>query len=91
MWDAGLCGMGPLSPATLGIFFVRKGAKQRMIMDTRRVNQFFVPPVYTALPTSGSWCTLQTASAGGLHLSQIDVADCFHRMQAPPGAERMFI
>ena len=89
--DTGLIRLGERTAPTLGVFFVRKGAKQRMIMDTRLVNSRFSAPSHTELPTSGSWTSLRTPPDGGLHLSQIDIDNCFHRMQVPKGIEEHFV
>ena len=56
----GLVSFGPPSEATIGVFVVpEKQGKQKLISDTRRVNQLFRRPWRCALPTPASWAGLQ--------------------------------
>ena len=51
----GLVFFGPPAEATVGVFVVpSKQGKQRLIFDTRRVNQHFRRPWHCALPTPSS-------------------------------------
>ena len=55
----GLVSFGPPSEATVGVFVVpKKLAKQRLIFDTRRVNQHFRRPWHCVLLTPASWAGL---------------------------------
>ena len=56
LFEVGLIDFSYLRDSTLGLFFVPKSdGKLRLIFDTRRVNQLFVPPAHSALPTAGCW------------------------------------
>ena len=91
LYDANLVKLDTEVASTLGVFFVRKGAKQRLIMDTRFINGLFERPSHADLPTCAAWTSLRTPTEGGLHLHQVDVDNCFHRMLAPPGASEYFV
>ena len=80
----------PTKP-TLGIFFVAKGEHIRMIFDTRRVNQEFVAPAYSQLPTTGAWEHLELDAGEPLCLAQLDVSNAFYQMRVPAGLEDYFV
>ena len=82
----GLVSFGPSSEATVGVFVVpNKLGKQRLIFDSRRVNQHFRRLWHCALPTPVSWAGLQLLVGSTYHVSQTDVNNAFHRILAPPG------
>ena len=66
---------GKARPSTLGIFFVAKADKLRLIFDTRKINQEFVAPAYSQLPTTGAWDNLLLKKDQPLCLAQIDVSN----------------
>ena len=82
----GLVSFGPPSEATVGVFVVpKKLGKQRLIFDTRRVNQHFRRPWHCALPTPASWAGLQLPVDSTYHMAQTDVNTAFYCILAPLG------
>ncbi|CAE7335826.1 unnamed protein product, partial [Symbiodinium pilosum] len=76
---------------TVGVFFVRKkSGKLRLILDTRRANNFFVKPRSSQLPTPAAWCSIEVDECDTLYTAAGDVADAFHRMELPPHLRRFF-
>ena len=67
----------------------KKGARQRIILDTRRCNQHFVKPPTTRLPTPGAVSHLQTSSEK-LGCAQGDVENAFYGMAVPDAVGRYF-
>ena len=57
--------------------------EERLIFDTRRVNQHFRRPWQCALPTPSSWAGLQLPANSACHMAQTDVNTAFYRMSAP--------
>ena len=83
---------GAPSEATVGVFVVpKKLGKQRLIFDTRRVNQHFWRPWHCVLPTPASWAGLQLPSDSAYHMAQTDVNTAFYRILAPNGMSEFFI
>ena len=68
-----------------------KLGKQRLIFDTRRVNQHFRRPWHCALPTPASWAGLQLPVGSTYHMAQTDVNNAFFRILARPGMSDYFI
>ena len=88
----GLVSFGAPSEATVGVFVVpKKLGKQRLIFDTRRVNQLFRLPWHCALPTPSSWAGLQLPADSAYHMAQTDVNTAFYRILAPTGMSEYFI
>ena len=88
----GLVSFGAPSEATVGVFVVpKKLGKQRLIFDTRRVNQHFRRPWYCVLPTPASWAGLQLPVDSACHMAQTDVNTAFYRILAPTGMSEYFI
>ena len=79
----GLVSFGAPSEATVGVFVVpKKLRKQRLIFDTRRVNQHFRRPWHCVLPTPAWWAGLQLPT---YLMAQTDVNTAFCRILAPSG------
>ena len=88
----GLVSFGPPAQATVGVFVVpKKKYKQRLIFDTRRVNQHFRRPWHCALATPSSWAGLQRPAISAYHMAQTDVNTAFYRILAPDGMSEYFI
>ena len=88
----GLVSFGATSEATVGVFVVpKKLGKQRLIFDTRRVNQHFRRPWHCALPAPSSWAGLQLPADSAYHMVQTDVTTAFYRILAPLGMSECFI
>ena len=86
MYSAGMVRFAASRPATVGLFFVEKSGNQlRLILDTRAVNQEFVDPDTTALPSAGVWRGLKIPASENLPLSQVDIEAAFYRIKSPPG------
>ena len=82
----GLVSFGAPTEATVGVFVVpKKLGKQRLIFDTRRVNQRFRRQWHCVLPTPASWAGLQLPADSALHMAQNDVNTAFCRILAPTG------
>ena len=58
LFKCNLVRLAKARPSTLGLFFVAKADKLRLIFDTRKINQEFVAPEYSQLPTTGAWDNL---------------------------------
>ena len=70
----GLVSSGALSEATVGVFVVpKKLGKQRLIFDTRHVNQHFRRPWHCVLPTPASWAGLQLPIYSAYHMADCQV------------------
>ena len=88
----GLVSFGPSAEATVGVFVVpKKKDTQRLIFDTRRVNQHFRRPLRCALPAPSSWTGLQLRANSAYHMAQTDVNTAFYRRSAPDGMCEYFI
>ena len=88
----GLVSFGAPSEATVGVFVVpKKLRKQRLTVDTRRVNQHYRRPWHCVLPTPASWAGLQLPADSAYHMAQTDVNTAFHRILAPTGMSEYFI
>ena len=88
----GLVSFGAPSEATVGVFVVpKKLGKQRLIVDTRPVNQHFRRPWNCVLPTPVSWAGLQLPLDSAYHMAQTDVNTAFYRILAPSGMSEYFI
>eukprot|EP00971_Amphidinium_carterae_P328831 6460907-Amphidinium_carterae.2 len=78
--------------ATLGLFFVRKSnGKQRMILDTRGVNPFWVDPAKTCLPTAAAFSNLQVEPGVQMAVEQGDIDNAFYRLGLADGMDEMFV
>ncbi|CAK0823299.1 unnamed protein product, partial [Prorocentrum cordatum] len=93
LYDSNLLYFGLGQSATVGVFFVLKSDKvrQRLIFDTRAVNQEFAGPGYTQLPTAGAWNGLTLKPDDKLFLSQVDIDNAFYRILLPPRLSRRFV
>ncbi|CAK0800977.1 unnamed protein product [Prorocentrum cordatum] len=92
MYKAGMIRFSSPRPSTAGLFFVEKPGNQlRMILDTRAVNQEFIDPDTTALPSAGVWRGLKIPASHDLSLSQVDIEAAFYRIGVPPGQDEMFV
>ena len=88
----GLVSFGAPSEATVGVFVVpKKLGKQRLIFDTRRVNQHFRRPWHCVLLAPPSWAGLQLPSDSAYHMVETGVNTAFHRILAPNGMSEFFI
>ena len=88
----GLASFGAPSEATVRVFVVpKKLGKQRLIFDTRRLNQHFRQPWHCVLSTPASWAGLELPSDSAYKMSQTDANTSFHRILAPTGTSEYFI
>ena len=77
--------------ADLGIFFVRKkGNKQRLIFDTRILNQKFVEPPSTDLPSADAFTRLELPEECSFSIGSGDLANAFYTLGVPDDLARMF-
>lgn len=90
----GVISMGPVAPATVGLFLVAKGdGHQRLIFHTRRANRLLAPPAKAVLPTSGGWgrCNSdEDAPSRPVYLRQCDAQAVFYRIALDEGMEDFF-
>ncbi|CAK0853843.1 unnamed protein product [Prorocentrum cordatum] len=70
---------------------MKSGNQLRMILDTRAVNQEFIDPDTTALPSAGVWRGLKIPASHNLSLSPVDIEAAFYRIGVPPGLDEMFV
>ena len=79
------------APAALGIFFVRKkDGSMRIILDTRLLNQKFIDPRSSQLPTAGALCNMEVVDWQVLEVSARDVSSAFYLMRVPPSLGKRF-
>ena len=88
----GLVSFGAPCEATVGVFVVpKKPGEQRLIFDTRRVNQHFRRPWHCVSPAPASWAGLQLPIDSAYHMAHTDVNTAFHRILALSGMSEYFI
>ncbi|CAE7247208.1 unnamed protein product [Symbiodinium sp. CCMP2592] len=75
----------------LGIFFVRKKSGQlRLLFDTRRLNQLFVDPPTTDLPSADAFTRLEMPENKTFMIASGDLANAFYTLSIPDDLARMF-
>lgn len=75
----------------LGIFFVRKkNGSQRLIFDTRILNQKFVEPPSTDLPSADAFTRLEMPENESFYIGSGDLANAFYTLSVPDDLGRMF-
>ena len=68
----------------MGVFAVsKKGQKQRLILDCRRVNRRFRPPPGVDLGSLESLAQVEIPEGATLYGAQGDIKDCFHECGMP--------
>lgn len=78
-------------PSMLGIFFVRKkSGKLRLIFDTRQLNQLFIDPPSTDLPSADAFTRLEIPDGEEFLLGSGDLANAFYTLSVPTSLARMF-
>ena len=89
-----------LRPAcVLGVFFVKnKENRFRLIVDCRKANALFAPPLSVELLSGDGLSRIEVDSSGlvhgespGLHDGCADVADCFHWMRLSGDIRHFFL
>ena len=85
-----VCGEHQQHPA-LGIFFVKKkNGKQRLIFDTRVLNQKFIDPPSTDLPSADSFTRLEIPEGQQFFTGSGDLANAFYTLEVPDELGRLF-
>ena len=75
----------------LGIFFVRKkNGKQRLIFDTRALNQKFLEPPSTDLPSADSFTRVELPENHSFFVGSGDLANAFYTLGVPDDLAQMF-
>ena len=75
----------------LGIFFVKKKTgQQRLIFDTRRLNQLFEEPPNTDLPSAEAFTRLETVENESFYIASGDLANAFYTLAVPEELGHMF-
>ncbi len=75
----------------LGIFFVKKKSGQlRLIFDTRKLNQQFVQPPHTDLPTADAFSRITIPEGSTFYVGSGDLANAFYTLAVPDTLGRMF-
>ena len=78
-------------PSFLGAFFVpKKDGKLRLILDTRGVNEAFLPPPRVRLPTAAALTAVEAIRGQEIFFSGGDIDNCFYRFEAPDVAKPFF-
>ena len=78
-------------PHNMGIFFVKKKSGQlRIIFDTRRLNEQFVAPPKTALPTAASMSAIECDPDEDLVIASGDISNAFYGMSVPTSLSKLF-
>ena len=85
LWRLESCGMLRWTLArgrtgTLGPFFVGKGDKLRMVLDTRLVNMRFVDPPSTRLASAGAMSRVEQSPEFDVFLGSGDIECAFYRL-----------
>lgn len=79
------------SPADLGVFFVRKkNNKQRLIFDIRILNEKFIDPPKTDLPSADAFTRMDIDGIGPFFIGSGDLANAFYTLAVPDSLARMF-
>jgi hypothetical protein len=79
------------SPADLGVFFVRKkNNKQRLIFDTRILNEKFIDPPKTDLPSADAFTRMDIDGIAPFFIGSGDLANAFYTLAVPDSLARMF-
>ena len=79
------------SPADLGVFFVRKkNIKQRLIFDTRILNEKFNDPPKTDLPSADAFTRMDIEGDAPFLIGSGDLANAFYTLAVPDSLARMF-
>ena len=72
------------SAASLGVFFVKKKSGQlRLIFDTRKLNQEFVPPPSTDLPSADAFTRTEFVESSPFYVGSGDLANAFYTLAVP--------
>jgi len=66
-----------------GIFGVAKQEKQRLIIDARNANSYFVEPEDPGLPNPSHLSSLVVEGAGPVYLAKTDMDNFYHRLRLP--------
>eukprot|EP00435_Cladocopium_sp_Y103_P063778 s336_g25.t1 len=75
----------------LGIFFVKKkNGKQRLIFDTRVLNQRFIDPPSTDLPSADSFTRLEIPEGETFFIGSGDLANAFYTLEVPDELGQLF-
>jgi hypothetical protein len=75
----------------LGIFFVKKkDGSLRIIFDTRILNQSFIEPPKTELPSAASFASLESHDGSNVHIGSGDVRNAFYGMAVPVSLSDQF-
>ena len=62
-----------------------------MVLDSRHVNESFIPPDITELPTPRAWQGLTTTVGSNLNIAEIDIECAFYRIASPPGLSKLVV
>lgn len=75
----------------LGIFFVRKkNGSQRLIFDTRILNNKFLDPPSTDLPSADAFTRVEMPENQPFYIGSGDLANAFYTLSVPDDLGRMF-
>eukprot|EP00435_Cladocopium_sp_Y103_P024584 s857_g6.t1 len=75
----------------LGIFFVRKkNESQRLIFDTRILNEKFKVPPSTDLPSADAFTRLETPENEPFYIGSGDLSNAFYTLSVPDDLGQMF-
>ena len=75
----------------LGIFFVKKKSGQlRLIFDTRKLNQQFIEPPHTDLPSADAFSRVSLPEDSQFYIGSGDLANAFYTLAVPDSLGKMF-
>ena len=75
----------------LGVFFVsKKNRTVRLIFDTRLLNQKFIPPPKTQLPSAAGFSNLEVHDGDELFIASSDVKNALYVLEIPTPLAHMF-
>ena len=94
MVRAGMIEFAETAEPSVAPFFIAEhdgSGKVRMVLDTHRGNERFMPPYTTELSTPGAWQGLRLAVDSNLNHAQVDIKCAFYRIASPPGLKKLMV
>ena len=91
---AGMIEFADYAEPSVAPFSVAKddgSGKARMVLDTRRVVERFIPPDTTELTTPGAWQGLRTVVGSYLNIAQVDTECAFYLIATTPGLSKLMV
>ena len=80
LFRCGILGATKNRRGSISPFFVRKkGGKQRLVLDCRRVNMFFRRPPKPEMGTAETLQRMENPNGGPVYIAEADIQNCFYQ------------